>query len=70
MLRAVVEDIARLPGHSVVTTLEATHDVEWPATIVNASSSMEEGAIFHRLLGEVDAVLVIAPETDGILANR
>ena len=70
MLRAVVEDIARLPGYSVVTTLDVVHDVELPATIVKVSSSTEEGAIFDRLVREVDAVLVIAPETDGILASR
>lgn len=70
MLRAVVEDLARLPGYSVVTTLEVFHDVELPATILKVVTADDEGVIFQRLIREVDAVLVIAPETDGILAAR
>jgi predicted ATP-grasp superfamily ATP-dependent carboligase len=70
MLEAIAGDIASLPGFSVVTTLEAGLPIISDVEVIPVESAAHEKSIFHRLLGEVDAVLVIAPETDGILADR
>lgn len=70
MLRAVIEDIARLPEHSVITTLEAGQQLELSAKVDTVSHAADEEKVFQKLLGEADAALIIAPETDGILANR
>lgn len=70
MLRAVTEDIAKLPETSVVTTLEAGLSLASKVETVIIEQSDHEAAAFQRLLDEVDAVLIIAPETSGILAER
>lgn len=70
MLQAIAVDIAQLPGYSVVTTLEAGGESLSEAEVIPVQSAEDERAVFHRLLNEVDAVLVIAPETDGVLLER
>ena len=70
MLQAVTADIARLTDWSVVTTLEAGLSFPLNGDIVPVDRPTDEAAVFDRLLHEVDAVLVIAPETDGVLAER
>ena len=70
MLQAVTEDIARLPGYSVVTTLESGVPFSSKAEVIRVDNPFDEFDVFRRFLGEVDAVLVIAPETDGVLAER
>ncbi|MEI8020021.1 MAG: ATP-grasp domain-containing protein [Schlesneria sp.] len=70
MLHAVTEDIARLPGCSVVTTLESGVPFSSNIEVFRIDNPLEEFDLFQRLLGEVDAVLVIAPETDGVLGER
>jgi predicted ATP-grasp superfamily ATP-dependent carboligase len=70
MLEAVCEDIAAVPGHSVVTTLESEVAFCPNIDVIHVASSAEEFDAFQRLLTEVDAALVIAPETDGILSHR
>ena len=70
MLDAITDDIAALPGVSVVTTVEAGLRLSSNVEVFSVSSPAEEAAVFRKLLPEVDAVLVIAPETDGILAGR
>src|SRR5262245_19313808 len=72
MLSAIVEDLSRIAGVDVETTWDArlgripfararTTAVESPA---------DEWRHFRRLSANCDAVLVIAPEFDGILLNR
>ena len=75
MLQSVTADVAQIPGFSVITTLEP----EIPCVgnlelgnfeVVRVQNQADEAATFQQLCHEVDAVLVIAPETDGILAQR
>ena len=70
MLQAVTEDIARLPGCSVVTTLESGVPFSPNIEVIRVNNPFDEFDLFQRFLGEVDAVLVIAPETDRVLAER
>ena len=70
MLQAVTEDIARLPDCSVVTTLETGFHLSPNIEVIRVDRPNDESALFQRMLGEVDAVLVIAPETEGVLAQR
>ncbi len=70
MLTAVAEDILRLPGYSVVTSLEPGLSLPPEIEVVRCRGAAEEASAFRGILDEVDAVLVIAPETDGVLASR
>jgi tyramine---L-glutamate ligase len=70
MLAAIVEDASHLPGCQVVTTLDATSQRKLSAEVIPIRDPFHESVVFQKLLGEVDAVLIIAPETDGILARR
>lgn len=70
MLRAVIADVAAMPGYSVVTTLEANLPALPNCEVIAVTTAAEEDVVFQGLLSRADAVLVIAPETDGILADR
>ena len=70
MLQAVSEDIARLSGCSVVTTLESGVPFSPNIEVIRIDNPFDEFDVFQRLLGKVDTVLVIAPETDQVLAER
>lgn len=70
MLQAVTQDLARLPNCSVCTTLEAGLNGFAGVDVVFVNSSAEETQAFRQCLQRVDAVLVIAPETNGILLQR
>ncbi len=74
MLQAVMADIAQLPDHSVVTTLEAallnSFDNSGHGEVIAVESPAQEAMVFQQLLQQVDAALIIAPETGGILADR
>lgn len=75
MLQSVTADVAQIPGFSVITTLEP--EIPFVGNlelgnfeVVRVQNQADEAATFQQLCHEVDAVLVIAPETDGILAQR
>ena len=75
MLQSVTADVAQIPGFSVITTLEpalpCVGNLELGNfEVVRVQNQADEAATFQQLCHEVDAVLVIAPETDGILAQR
>lgn len=76
MLWAVVGDLLRIPACLVTTTLdarlvdEARSRSSAQCDIVTARDSNEEQRLFDHLTTSSDAVLVIAPETDGHLAER
>ena len=70
MLEAVALDVASLPGLNVVTTLEAGLRKLPGIEVIPVESAADESIVFDRLSKQVDAVLVIAPETDGILEER
>ena len=70
MVQAIAADINRLPGCEVVTTLEADSSFQISGEVIPIKDAAHEKAVFQSLLQEVDAALVIAPETDGRLAER
>src|SRR5262245_57096890 len=70
MRRALAEEFAALAGTRVVMTLDARLPDEpgsWTAVRVAAG---EERDKFARLAGEADAVVLVAPETGGLLHDR
>ncbi len=72
MLEAIAFDLARVPGVSVVTTLDARIEPRrFPEPVeVRAISSRDEAtACFDALARASDGTLVIAPELDGGLAR-
>jgi predicted ATP-grasp superfamily ATP-dependent carboligase len=70
MRRALVEDFAAAPGVRVLMTLDhRLPDEPGPWTTVRVEPG-QEPATFARLAAEADYTLVVAPETDGILADR
>jgi predicted ATP-grasp superfamily ATP-dependent carboligase len=75
MLRAVLEDLSRLPGMRL-TTLVTTSATELfpffeslPIEVVAVEAS-EEASVFRDLARQADAVLAIAPEFDELLYQR
>ena len=73
---AIVDDLLRIPECVVTTTLDARLAEDAPShnsprcDIVTVTESREERRQFDCLAASSDAVLVIAPETDGHLAER
>ena len=76
MLWAVVDDLLQVAGCQVVTTLDRrlAHEAQDRRTsrcqIAIVTSVDEEQRLFEESAASSDAVLVIAPETDGLLADR
>ena len=76
MLAAVTTDLAAVPGCRVVTTLDRRlkdsilGDPSGLIEIDSISTADAERVAFERWVKQADATLVIAPETDGILASR
>ena len=76
MLWAIVDDLLRIPECDVATTLDVrlSDDAHCRNSarcdIVTVTDSSEECRQFNRLSSSCDAVLVIAPETDGQLIER
>lgn len=75
MLAAVTEDLSEIPGMHVVTTRDARLATDsFPrrsnVEVKRVDSTDEEAAAFRQLVSEADGVLVIAPETGGILERR
>ena len=81
MLQGVVADLAEVPGLELHTTWDrrlgpakwghrATRPVCSPLTVHEANSPEQEAELFAFWSGAANAVLVIAPELDGILTQR
>lgn len=80
MLTAILADLLRLPGSQVVTTWDRRlGEFPWGEANANAGEARlkicevtphDEAARFEDLCRASDAALIIAPEFDGILANR
>ncbi len=73
MLAAVVEDFARCPGVEPTTLLHPSLlplAASWPAGIRIETTGADEESRFRTLAASADYTLVIAPEFDGILAER
>jgi predicted ATP-grasp superfamily ATP-dependent carboligase len=70
MRRAIAADFSALPGVHVVVTLDARFTEEpGPWSIIPVGPD-EEGATLRRLASAADYTVLIAPETEGILADR
>src|SRR5262249_53573838 len=70
MRRAIAADFAAVPGFRVVMTLDARFpDEPGPWCLVRISPD-DESRQLARLAAEAGWTLVIAPESDGILADR
>lgn len=81
MLQGVVADLAGAPGLEVHTTWDCRlGPAKWsrhlpgpvrsPLTVHEANSPAEEAELFAIWSGSANAVLVIAPELDGLLTQR
>jgi predicted ATP-grasp superfamily ATP-dependent carboligase len=73
MLSAMVEDLASCPGVQISTLLDSrrTPPRHWPDRIVaQCVQPAAERDVFRDLAAAADWSLVIAPEFDGILAER
>ncbi|TXT20682.1 MAG: ATP-grasp fold domain protein [Planctomycetota bacterium] len=72
MLAALIEDIAQIPGHRVVTTWD-TRLGACPlrhCDVRLVDSAVDELSQFRELIRDCDAAWVIAPETNGELLKR
>lgn len=73
MLSALIEDLLRCPSVRISTLLDChrTPPAHWLADIdVRQAQPTSEKACFRALAAAADWSLVIAPEFDGLLANR
>lgn len=73
MLSAVCADFAAIPGVSVTTLLDAALPADYsldPRVHTERVAPGESDTVFRRSVRAADYVLVIAPEFDGILADR
>jgi predicted ATP-grasp superfamily ATP-dependent carboligase len=70
MLRSVAADISRIDGFTVVTTLDKDSRSIEGIESIRTTDPLHEWDCFQRLVRESSDVLVIAPETDGVLARR
>jgi len=71
MLASLLEELSRLPGsHHVVISLDARlRNLKVCANEIVPVPDGEFGRIFSTLVGSSDAVFIIAPEAEGILAG-
>jgi predicted ATP-grasp superfamily ATP-dependent carboligase len=70
MRQALAADLASVPGVEVVMTLDHRLPGEpGPWRIVRVGPAAEE-VLFRRLAAEADGTIVVAPESNGILAAR
>jgi predicted ATP-grasp superfamily ATP-dependent carboligase len=70
MLSAVVDDLRRIPGVEVVSFLAGNQLPKNGDPCFFCIDPPEEEKSFRELTGRADFTLVIAPELDGILAQR
>jgi tyramine---L-glutamate ligase len=70
MLTALLEDLASLGGHQIVTTADARFPLRPPAGVEVATMGARSHArVLDHLLGSADAAWLIAPETGGCLEH-
>lgn len=75
MCSAIAADLAALPEVSVVTTRDQRltgrmQSANQKIACDYVTTAADENAAFDRLVTECDVTIVIAPETNGVLANR
>src|SRR3954449_11161929 len=67
MVTALVADLAALPAHEIVTTVDPRVTVAAPAHVEVVPLAPGSTALFDALITSADAVWLIAPETDRCL---
>src|SRR4029453_5996992 len=67
MLSALVEDLARIGRHEIVTTADRRFTLHAPRGVDVVTIGRGGAALLDDLIASVDAVWLIAPETDGWL---
>lgn len=76
MLRAIVKDLRRVRDVRVTTTWDhrLLQPSEWSTgrklDVLTVRSPEQESELFRKLAAQSDSVIVIAPETDNVLAER
>lgn len=71
MLSSLMSDIARLPEIDCMTLLSSQGKIELPGqiTVAYSNDSAEALSLFDQLLQQAEQVLIIAPESDGVLLD-
>jgi tyramine---L-glutamate ligase len=67
MLTALIADLAAIDGHQIVTTVDPRFSLSVPAGVEVVTMKRTRGAFLDPLLSSVDAVWLVAPETDRCL---
>ena len=69
MLEGLLADFSALPGHEVLTTLDPRVSIpaSLPVRVIPVREQLE--TVLEELVPQVDAALVVAPETGGLLAR-
>jgi predicted ATP-grasp superfamily ATP-dependent carboligase len=70
MRRAIAGDFARLPGVRVLVTLDERFDERPGPWSITPVGPRDEVAVLQYLAAESHYTVLIAPETDGVLADR
>jgi tyramine---L-glutamate ligase len=69
MLTALVADLAAIDGHRILTTVDPRFPLAAPAGVYLVTMSSARGSILDVLISSVDAVWLVAPETDRCLEH-
>lgn len=69
MLQALVTDLSALPAHAITTTVDPRVPLRVPANVHVEALSSGAPDTFLRLVDTADAVWLIAPESNGVLAS-
>lgn len=67
MRDALVADLARIPGHRIVTTADPRFPIAAPPAVEVVMLPAHQGHLFDALIESADAVWLIAPETNRCL---
>jgi len=67
MRAALVTDLARIPGHRIVATTDSRFPLRAPRGVEVVTLPAESSGLLDALMGSVDAVWLVAPESDRCL---
>src|SRR2546425_87351 len=64
MLIALIADLAAIDGHQIVTTVDPRFPLSVPVGVDVITMSRARGTLLDTLISSVDAVWLVAPETE------
>lgn len=67
MLLALIADLAAIDGHQILTTMDPRFPLSAPACVDVVTMSSARGTLLDALISSVDAVWLVAPETERCL---